>query len=81
MIVKNDGNFVLFNKIAASYFGGKPEDFVGKSMWDLFPKDNADSQMISIKGVIGSKRTSIKIEKTIINNQEKWFSRQNSTNN
>ena len=31
-----EGRVVLFNNLAAQHMGGKPEDFVGKSMEDLF---------------------------------------------
>lgn len=36
-----NGEVITYNTIAAQYLGGKPEDFVGKSIFDLFPKDIA----------------------------------------
>ena len=44
-IVKNDGTFLLVNKSGAKYFGGLPGDFKGKNMWDVFPTEQANSQM------------------------------------
>jgi len=32
----------MMNDTPARRFGGKPEDFVGKTLWDLFPKEDAD---------------------------------------
>jgi len=51
-IVKKDGTFLLVNESGAKYFGGIPRDFNGKKMWDVFPAEQADSQMRSIKKVI-----------------------------
>ena len=72
-IVKNDGTFLLVNKSGAKYFGGVPGDFNGKNMWDIFPAEQADSQMNTIKKVIETGVGMVIEEKTIINNQEKWF--------
>ena len=73
-IISKDGEFVLVNPSAARYFGGVPEDLKGKNMWDIFPKQYADSQMRSIKHVIESGKGIETNEKTIINNRDKWFS-------
>lgn len=35
----------LFMNAAAAAVGGRPEDFVGKTMWDAFPKDIAERQL------------------------------------
>ena len=73
-IISKDGEFVLVNPSAARYFGGDPEDLKGKNMWDIFPKQYADSQMRSIENVIETGKGIVTNEKTIINNREKWFS-------
>ncbi len=73
-IISKDGEFVLVNPSAARYFGGVPEDLKGKNMWDIFPKQYADSQMKSIENVIESGKGIITNEKTKINNRDKWFS-------
>ena len=72
-IVKNDGTFLLVNKSGAKYFGGVPEDFKGKNMWDVFPAEQADSQMRSIKKVIETGEDLVIEENTIINRKERWF--------
>ncbi|MDH4032646.1 MAG: PAS domain S-box protein, partial [candidate division Zixibacteria bacterium] len=46
------GEFLFMNSIAAERLGGMPSDFIGKKMWDLFPKEQADSQMASILEVL-----------------------------
>ena len=72
-IVKNDGTFLLVNKSGAKYFGGLPGDFKGKNMWDVFPTEQANSQMRSIKKVIETGEGLVREEKTIINRHERWF--------
>jgi PAS domain S-box-containing protein len=47
-----DGVYLFINDFAAKALGGKPEDIVGKTMWDLFPKDVADLQMADVRKVI-----------------------------
>jgi diguanylate cyclase (GGDEF)-like protein/PAS domain S-box-containing protein/putative nucleotidyltransferase with HDIG domain len=37
-----DGNVISYNRIAAENMGGKPEDFAGKSMFELFPAKDAE---------------------------------------
>ena len=48
IVLKEDGTFLLVNQSGARYFGGVPDDFSGKKMWDVFPKEHADSQMRSV---------------------------------
>jgi len=52
--VNYDGVFLFMNKIAAGRLDGIPENFIGKTMWDLFPKHIADSQIVSIRNVFDS---------------------------
>jgi len=74
VIIKNDGTFLLVNQSGAKYLGGVPDDFNGKNMLDVFPKQHADSQMRSVRNVIESGRGLVVDEKTIINGKERWFS-------
>ena len=37
-----DGTYLFLNTIAAKWLNGKPDDYVGKSMYDTFPRDSAD---------------------------------------
>jgi PAS domain S-box-containing protein len=40
-----DGTVISYNLMAAINMGGKPEDFTGKSIYELFPKTAADLYM------------------------------------
>ena len=39
---KPDGTIISYNILAATHLNGKPEDFIGKSIYDIFPKPEAD---------------------------------------
>ncbi len=72
--VKVDGTFISMNKTAANELGGKPSDFIGKTMGDLFPKKIADGQMRTITHAI-SKGEGIDSEsKSVVRGKERWYS-------
>jgi PAS domain S-box-containing protein len=49
--VTEDAVFTFMNNSAAKQLGGVPADYIGKKMWDVFPKKHADRQMNTIKEV------------------------------
>ena len=42
--IDKDGVFLFMNRIGAKRLGGKPEDYVGKTMWDLSRKKSQTSK-------------------------------------
>lgn len=50
--VDETGVFTFANAIAAARLKTTPEALVGKTMWDLFPKETADRQMAVIRTVL-----------------------------
>lgn len=73
-VINSDGTFLLVNPSGAAYFGKDPDEIIGKRMWDIFQGKYANSQMKSIGSVIESGESVVVEQKTLINNQEKWFS-------
>ena len=51
------GIVISFNRVAAANMGGYPEDYKGKSIFDLFPKDDADRYAARISKAIGSENS------------------------
>ena len=45
IIVDENGQYLLANKIAADSFGKLPDEIVGKSMFDLFPEETAQKYL------------------------------------
>ncbi|MHC4213127.1 MAG: PAS domain S-box protein [Planctomycetota bacterium] len=71
--VTEDAVFTFMNNSAAQQFGGTPADYIGKNMWDLFPRNHADRQMNTIKEVLESGQSRITEEQTIIAGKPQWY--------
>ena len=46
LIIDSDGVYQLMNKTAAASFGGTPDDFIGKSIFDLLPHQVAKEYLL-----------------------------------
>lgn len=73
-MINYHGEFLLVNKSAALFFGCEEEKFPGKTMWEIFPKKHADSQMKNIRTVIETGKSHIFESVTIIRGEEYYFS-------
>ena len=51
---KLDGTVISYNTLAASHMNGVPADFIGKSIYEIFPKDEAAFYHNRIKAAAGS---------------------------
>ena len=54
-----DGKMLALNKTAAAYLGGVPKDYVGKTLWDVFPKEVADVRMADNLTVIQTGKSQV----------------------
>jgi len=54
------GNLLSLNNCAASNLGGKPKDYISKTLWDIFPKKVADERFKDHQKVIQSGRSNVK---------------------
>lgn len=68
------GRFLFMNKTAAFRLGGEPQDFIGKTMWDLFPLDIADRQAASVRDVIETRRGVNTMVPTVLRGETRWYS-------
>jgi two-component system, sporulation sensor kinase E len=73
-IITYEGKFLLVNDSAARFFGCEKEKFPGKTMWDLFPQEHADSQMKSVRNVIETGKGKIIESITTIQGKKYYFS-------
>lgn len=53
-MIDEDGKYLLVNERAANELGGKPEDFVGKSLFDVLPKEQAEEYLKKNRELIQS---------------------------
>ena len=73
-IITYEGKFLLVNDSAARFFGCEKENFPGKTMWDLFCKEQADSQMKSVRNTIETGEGRIIESETVIQGKNYYFS-------
>ncbi|MDI6451112.1 PAS domain S-box protein [Anaerobaca lacustris] len=71
--VDESGTFLFLNSTAAGRLGGRPADFVGKTMWDLFPAEIADRQAASIRQVIRTGEGSNAVSLTFVGGEMRWY--------
>ncbi len=59
ILMSVDGVYLMINEKGAEYLRGKPEQFIGKSVYDLFPKYAADEYMRRFRHVAESGQTKV----------------------
>ncbi|MBU1022969.1 PAS domain S-box protein, partial [bacterium] len=67
------GVVISFNHVAAGNMNGKPEDFAGKSIYDLFPKEAADVYMSRLERAARSQFPQEYEDKIDLPVGTKWF--------
>ena len=68
-----EGVVFSYNAIAAEHMGGKPEDFSGKSIYELYPRPAADVYMERIHKAIASEKREEYEDKVDLPGEAKWF--------
>ncbi|MFP4394045.1 MAG: PAS domain S-box protein [Anaerolineales bacterium] len=71
--VNYQGDFLFMNSIGAQHLGGQPEDFIGKNMWDLFPKKIADRQMGTAREVMETNAGIVLETQTRLQGEPRWY--------
>jgi len=72
--IDRNGVYLFLNKTGADRLGGKPEDYVGKTIWDVFPKEFADRQTARVRAVIETGQGINTIMPTELKGQVRWYS-------
>jgi PAS domain S-box-containing protein len=72
-IVGEDGIFDMMNTTAADMLGGDPDDFVGRTMWQLFPGRIADRQMANVRKTIESGRVCAFEGMSMLRGEQRYF--------
>jgi len=68
-----DGVVISYNTIAAHNMGGKPEDFKGKSIFDLFPKEAGDRYYSRLQKAINTDKVTEYEDSVQLPNKYMWF--------
>ncbi len=72
-IVDEQGVFRFMNSTAGRRLGGAPANFVGKSMWELFPREIADRQMGHIRSVIRTGKGRNSVSLSYVGGEMRWY--------
>ena len=72
-VVDELGIFRFMNTTAGRRLGGCPADFIGKSMWELFPKEVADKQMAHIAAAIGAEKGISNVMMSSVRGELRWY--------
>ena len=68
-----DGVFLFMNSIAAQQLGGQPEDFIGKTMGDVFPPEVAELQVAGVREIIHSGQGRVQESETTMQDERRWY--------
>jgi PAS domain S-box-containing protein len=71
--IDGDGKFLFINKTASERLGGKPADYIGKTMWDAFSRETADRQMASVQSVIATGQGVNYVAQTQLQGRLRWY--------
>ena len=68
------GVFLFANKVGAETLGYQPEGLVGKTLWDVFPKEIAEHQAANVRKVIETGQGINSVSVIEIQNKPRWYS-------
>jgi len=71
--ISYEGVYKFMNTIAASELGGEPKDFIGKTLFDVFPKKIAEQQLKGTREIIDSGQTRIRDSLTVLQGKNRWY--------
>jgi len=61
------------NGTAAARLGDRAESYIGKTLWDVFPKSYADRHAAAIRRVIENGQGTISSTTTVVQGQSRWY--------
>ena len=68
-----NGRFMYMNDTAAGQLGGMPAQFIGKTMYELFPEYAANLQMRDIQTVVEVDKGMVAENPSVINGKLHWY--------
>ncbi len=72
-VVDEDGVFHFLNGVAAQRLGGRPEQFVGRTMAELFPPEIAQPQLEHVREVIRTRQGIVKNSVTVLQAETRLY--------
>ena len=72
-VVNEGGCFLFMNNVAAQRLGGDPDQFIGQTMWDLFPEPVAERQMAAVRKVLATQTGKNVTSQTQVSGRLRWY--------
>jgi len=73
-LIDHGGAFHMLNSTAAQSLGGQPRDYIGRTIWDVFPADAANYMAANIHKVIDSDQgLTEEMEAPLPDGNRRWF--------
>jgi len=72
-IVNYEGNYLFMNEVAAEQLGGKPNDFIGQTVFDIFPQEMAEYFLSGIRNIISSGKGNVDVSETLLQGKIHWY--------
>jgi len=70
--ITENGTYLYINKVFGDHIKRNPDEVVGLTLWDVFPKEAADQRFAGIKAVLSSQQTNT-IEVVVEEGENKHF--------
>jgi PAS domain S-box-containing protein len=72
--VDGEGRFLFLNRTAGQFLGSKPEDYIGKTVRDVFPPEAAQRQLRNVRTVMETGRSVTAEVPVSFHDRTRWFS-------
>jgi len=72
-VIDAAGRFLYMNEVAARQLGGMPDQFIGRTMTELFPEPYASQQFADIQDVIRTGRPVVNQTESYVHGQSLWY--------
>jgi PAS domain S-box-containing protein len=73
MALDENGTYLFMNSTAAHRLGKEPRDLIGKTIWDLFPKELSDLHIAKVRAVLESGQGRVAESPTVVQGEQRWY--------
>ena len=72
-IADYDGTYLFLNRLAAEMVGGRPDDYIGQTVFDIFPQKMAEHFLVGIRRIIDSGIGNVDVSETMLKGKRYWY--------
>lgn len=72
-IADYEGKYLFINAVAAELVGGRPEDLIGLTVFDIFPQRIAEHFLAGIRNIIVTGKSDVDVSETMLKGKRHWY--------